>query len=102
MLGEELLATKADILTFHTQSRVMLALGERFSEIDEVLAQQIAPLLQHRKLCGGVDEGRYGGQPLYGDPSGLRELAIPGLAVHRGDAIFVAGRVRKGLTEERE
>lgn len=98
LLRNELIESKAIILTFHTQTENMVKLGNRCAEISLRLSQAVSPYLEdlHRNLdpqsC--IDHQRYGGQPLYGDLEALRKFRIPGINISRGDARFFAGLVK--------
>lgn len=101
VLQNDLVQTKADIFTFHTQSRLMERLGHKVSEFDIDLTRKLALLIGTSNVLdlprGPIDKGRYGGKSLYGDILRFDPVAIkePGFDYLNGDAIVFAGRVRK-------
>lgn len=101
ILSRELITCNAQILAFHTQSKLMEKLGAKVSEPDIDLAREIAGSIGTNNLIdlptGPIDGGRYGGQSLYGDIGRFDSVAIknPGFDYLNGDAIVFAGRVKK-------
>lgn len=98
LLQRELIETKAQMLAFHTQSKIMEGLGRKYADINLMSSRLIAQYLpdHHVNLDHNtcIDRGRYGGKPLYGDLERLREIAIPDIDVDKGDARFFAGVIR--------
>jgi hypothetical protein len=98
-LADDMRGQRPKFLAFHTQSRFMLSLGSKLANLSEDLSTRLAPYFSHVSLTGGVDKGRYGSKPLYGDHEALKDLAISGLDVLAGDAVFAAGTL-KGIRHE--
>lgn len=104
ILEQGLAEAGAEVLAFHTQSRVMEKLGLKVSIFCSDLAKRVAMLLgtgSHVNTTDGpIDKGRYGGSSLYGDAEAFEPIAIkrPGFDYCQGDAIVFAGYVkRKGV-----
>ncbi|HKC05054.1 MAG TPA: hypothetical protein VKC54_04250 [Patescibacteria group bacterium] len=101
ILSRELIECGADVLTFHTQSILMKKLGERVSEFDLDLTRKIAEFIGTSNLVdlpeGPIDQGRYGGNSLYGDIKKFDLVAIkqPRFDYLNGDAIVFAGRIKR-------
>ena len=101
ILKQDIKDCKADILAFHTQSKLMESLGKKLSISDIKLAEFIADLLKTSNTVlleeGPIDKGRYGVASLYGDIEKFSEIAIQrkGFNFRNGDAIIYAGRVIK-------
>jgi len=100
-LKRELVDCKSDILTFHTQSRLMEKLGSKVSGYDINLSRDIANLIGTSNFVdlpeGPIDRGRYGGNSLYDDTEKFDSIAIkrPDFNYLNGDAIIFAGRVNR-------
>ena len=100
ILIRDLSECRADMLTFHTQSRSMEILGYGVSNFDIDLARKIAGCVGTKNLVdlpsGPMDKGRYGGS-LYGDLEKFDPIAIkrPGFNYLEGNAIVFAGRIIK-------
>ncbi len=101
ILKRELADCKSNILTFHTQNRLMEKLGSKVSIFDLDLTRKIASLIGTSNLVnlpeGPIDRGRYGGNSLYGDVKRFDSFAIkrPDFNYLNGDAIVFAGRILK-------
>jgi hypothetical protein len=101
ILKKELVACNAEMLAFHTQSRLMKGLGNRVSIFNVDLARSVAVLIGTTNLIdtleGPIDRGRYGGSCLYGDIERFDPVAIkqPDFDYLNGDAIVFAGRIEK-------
>lgn len=99
LLSNDLRECGADVLTFHTQSRLMEKLGLKVANYDRSLATQVAESVGTRNLVeladGPIDKGRYGGVSLYGDIQRFDSFAIKrlGFSYQDGDAIVFAGRI---------
>ena len=95
LLEEELRATRAGILAFHTQNTKMWKLGEKVAVFSEKLARSLAMIIHSRNPDGIIDKMRYGGNSLYGDGERFEKIAIPDIDWRRGDAKIFAGWVRR-------
>lgn len=94
MLHSELKQCNADVMAFHTQSSRMYRLGQRLADLTPEVADRVAGTISHRRLVGAIDKERYGNEPLYGDLERLRRIAMQGVDVEKGDAVFAAGYVK--------
>lgn len=103
LLIDEIAQTGAKLLAFHTQSRDMLALGEKLAEMSLSLSSGLAeeigtpdpdPIMLGDK-ARVVHHGRYNGKNLYHNLSRFREEGKPieGLNYLMGDAIVFVGEI---------
>jgi len=101
ILKQDIKDCKADILAFHTQSKLMENLGKKLSISDIQLAKSISGLINTSNPIflkeGPIDKGRYGGSCLYGNIEKFSEIAIQrkDFNFKEGDAIVYAGRILK-------
>jgi len=101
ILRQDIKDCKADILAFHTQSKLMENLGKKLSIPNIKLAESVADLINTSNTVlleeGPIDKGRYGVTSLYGDVEKFSEIAIQreGFNFRNGDAIIYVGRVMK-------
>jgi hypothetical protein len=79
----------------HTQSIKMFRLFSRVADQSEEVAHLLAPQVTDKTLDGLVDRGRYHGRCLYGDVETFTKFALPGINGAEGDAMFVAGTIKR-------
>lgn len=97
MLRGELSETGAEALVLRTQSKKMLGLAAKVTELDPDLTLQVAPLVYPQNLEGCVNHGVYrNGHSLYEDEERFVEDAIDTINWKAGDSLVVAGWVKKG------
>jgi len=101
ILRQDIKDCKADILAFHTQSKLMENLGKKLSISDIKLVESVVDLINTSNTVfleeGPIDKGRYGATSLYGNVEKFSEIAIKrkDFNFREGDAIVYAGRVIK-------
>lgn len=98
LLREELLTTHAEAIVFRTQSKKMLGLALKVSDLDPELTIRVAPIVYPENLDGYINHGVYrGGHSLYEDEVKFENDAIDSINWRNGDSLVIAGWVKKDL-----
>jgi GNAT superfamily N-acetyltransferase len=99
LIERDMAETQSSVLAFHTQSKKMLALGNKLAYLNNQDAVYYSRIINTRMLSvteSGliVDHQRYGGNCLYGDINQFAQVAVEGIDWQQGDALVCAGRIK--------